>query len=226
MANQYGPRIVTNGLVLCLDAGNNKSYPGSGNTWNDLSGNKNDGTLTNGPTYSSTNGGNIVFDGTNDRVTTSTNIAFGLNPFSISLWFKPNGIQGPSAGLMCIAAGGDSTNWQISFSDSGFLEFRGGTTAVLSSFSSSLLNNLWTNIFVVRESTNTNGLKIYINNILNITSTISNDLSQIAGYRIGVNRQNVNHYKGDISSIYIYSRNLSANEVNQNYNASKGRFGL
>ena len=224
MSNQYGPRIVTDGLVLCLDAGNSKSYPGSGASWFDLSGNTYN--LTNGPMYSSNNQGIISFDGIDDRVTTLTNIAFGSNPFTINLWLRPIGIQGPSAGVMCIAAGGASTNWQISFSDNGFLEFRGGNTPILTSFSSSALNNQWTNMTIVRESTSTNGFKIYINNVLDITSTITNDFSQNVGYRIGVNRANVNHYKGNISSICIYNLALSHNTVSQNYNAIKGRFGL
>ena len=67
MPNNYGPRIVTDGLVLCLDAGNSKSYPGSGTAWNDLSRNGNNGTL-NGPTFNSADRGSIVFDGTNDYV--------------------------------------------------------------------------------------------------------------------------------------------------------------
>ena len=62
-----------NGLVLALDAANTKSYPGSGTTWTDLSGRGNTGTLTNGPTYSSANGGSIVFDGTNDYVVVNNN---------------------------------------------------------------------------------------------------------------------------------------------------------
>ena len=68
MATLYSPKIVTDGLVLCLDAGNNKSYPSSGTAWNDLSGNNNNGTLTNGPTFTGSFGGSIVFDGTNDYV--------------------------------------------------------------------------------------------------------------------------------------------------------------
>ena len=71
MAIFYNPRTITDGLVLCLDAANRKSYPGSGTTWTDLSGRGNTGTLTNGPTYSSANGGSIVFDGTDDIVNTS-----------------------------------------------------------------------------------------------------------------------------------------------------------
>ena len=59
----YGPKIVTNGLVLALDAADKLSYPGSGTTWKDLGGNAYDGTLTNGPTFTNAFGGNIVFDG-------------------------------------------------------------------------------------------------------------------------------------------------------------------
>ena len=73
MALAHSPRIVTDGLVLALDAGNAKSYPGSGTAWTDLSGNSNNGTLTNGSTYSSVDGGAIVFDGSDDYVVSSNN---------------------------------------------------------------------------------------------------------------------------------------------------------
>ena len=69
MGLAHSPSIVTDGLVLCLDAANTKSYPGSGTTWTDISGKGYDGTLTNGPTFSSNYGGNIVLDGSNDFVT-------------------------------------------------------------------------------------------------------------------------------------------------------------
>jgi hypothetical protein len=69
MAVQYANgKIATNGLILALDSGDRNSYSGSGTSWTDLSGNGNTGTLTNGPTYSSTNGGSIVFDGSNDYI--------------------------------------------------------------------------------------------------------------------------------------------------------------
>ena len=69
MATEYANgKIVTNGLVLSLDAADRNSYPGTGTTWRDMSGNGNNGTLTDGPTFNSNNGGSIVFDGTNDYV--------------------------------------------------------------------------------------------------------------------------------------------------------------
>ena len=68
MAFNYSPNIITDGLVLYLDAANTKSYPGSGTTWRDLSKSQLNGTLTNGPTFNSSNGGSIVFDGVDDYV--------------------------------------------------------------------------------------------------------------------------------------------------------------
>ena len=76
MATDYNHSIVTDGLVLCVDAANTKSYPGSGTTWTDISGKNHNGTLINGPTFSSDNMGGIVFDGSNDAVTLSANSDF------------------------------------------------------------------------------------------------------------------------------------------------------
>ena len=79
MAISRGPKIVTNGLVLALDAADKNSYVGSGTTWKDLSGNSFNGTLTNGPTFSNTNGGAIVFDGTNDYVNVLDNSTLDIS---------------------------------------------------------------------------------------------------------------------------------------------------
>jgi alpha-tubulin suppressor-like RCC1 family protein len=87
MGVAYNPRLVTDGLVLALDAGNTKSYPGSGTSWTDISGQGGSATLTNGPTFSSSNLGSIVFDGINDYVASVSNITLA-NAFSISLWVK------------------------------------------------------------------------------------------------------------------------------------------
>jgi len=83
----YGPKIVTSGLVLCLDAANKRSYPGTGTTWTDLSGNSNNGTLINGPTFNAGNQGGIVFDGTNDYISIGSQniVGTGTSPFSVEL---------------------------------------------------------------------------------------------------------------------------------------------
>ena len=85
----YSPRIVTSGLVLALDAAERLSYPRTGTTWRDLSGNNNTGTLTNGPTFSAGNMGNIVFDGTNDYVNCGNNSSINLTSYiTLSTWTK------------------------------------------------------------------------------------------------------------------------------------------
>ena len=88
MALTHGIKpIVTSGLVLCLDAGNIKSYPGIGTAWTDLSGRGGIGTLTNGPTYNSANGGSFSFDGIDDYVSSVSNLTLANN-FSVSLWLR------------------------------------------------------------------------------------------------------------------------------------------
>ena len=86
----WGPEIVKSGLVLYLDAGNQNSYPGTGTTWTDISRNNNNGTLTNGPTFNSENGGSIVFDGTNDYVSTALT---STNSFTWNVWYKTNTVS-------------------------------------------------------------------------------------------------------------------------------------
>jgi hypothetical protein len=86
--------IVQSGLVLNLDAGVSSSYPGSGTTWTDLSGNGNNGTLVNGPTFSSDNGGNIVFDGVDDHITTPLtmgDVISNTNKITATTWFRRTG---------------------------------------------------------------------------------------------------------------------------------------
>ena len=86
-----GPDIIQDGLVFEVDASDRNSYPTTGTTWFDLSGNRNNGTLTNGPTFNSANGGSIVFDGTNDFVNCGTSFTNLTTQLSINLWGKING---------------------------------------------------------------------------------------------------------------------------------------
>jgi len=96
MATSYSPKIITDGLVLCLDAADRKSYSGSGSTWTDRSGNGNDFTGYNSPAFSSDNGGNIAFDGTNEWYET-TNL--GLSDHTKEVWFRSNdNTQGAGVG--------------------------------------------------------------------------------------------------------------------------------
>ncbi len=84
MAGSSGPDLITNGLVLALDAADKNSYLGSGTSWYDLSGNGNTGALTNSPTFNSSNGGSIAFDGTNQCVVVNSNASILSTRFIIA----------------------------------------------------------------------------------------------------------------------------------------------
>ena len=104
----FFPSIVTNGLVLCLDAGNQLSYPGTGTTWNDLSRNGNNGTLTNGPVFNS--GGSMVFDGVNDYISLGTYIGFGSINRTIITWFRITTLTAGAQRIITFPADDTSTD--------------------------------------------------------------------------------------------------------------------
>jgi len=210
--------IVRDGLVLWLDANDKTSYPGTGTTWRDLSLGGNNGTLINGPTFNSANGGSIVFDGVNDYVVfpTITN-----NIYTIDFWYKMGGNDG-------------SFGYFASSGDNGFAISEGGGFAglVYGRFyywngSVNILTDIpsttnWNHICVIINTT-TNNLQLFGNgNQLNNStiSSMSTSVSNVGRYASG----NSNFLKGNLASYKIYNRSLSFTEILQNYNATKNRY--
>jgi len=234
MATKYSPKIITNGLVLSLDAANNKSYPGSGTTWTDLSGNNNTGTLTNGPTFSSANGGSIVFDGTNDYVGFTYNSIF--NPpsnISVSLWGRLTVNNASIRTLIELSVSTDELYfiyWRGDLSPKRWwygLRQSNNTYVETNSTSTDFSINTWYNLALVADSS-TGLFSFYINGILDNSIAYNGTLKQTAsslsiGADAGASRR---YLIGNISNTLIYNRALSATEVLQNYNATKNRFGL
>ena len=209
MATQYAfGQIITNGLVLALNAADRNSYPGSGTTWTDVSGNGNTGTLTNGPTFNSENGGNIVFDGTNDFVTGNiSNLSvYTLCTFIKILTLKVGGgiIGGNNTGHVYIQMGGGSV-WQ----------FENAFTAY------SPTVGQWT--YVVGVQTASNAI-LYLNG----TQVASAAGTSVLGTAYNLSKREVSsiYTNSQIGSAQIYNRALSATEIQQNYNAQKSRFNL
>ena len=219
MAGNVAPNTVTNGLVLYLDAGNTNSYPGTGTSWRDISGNSNNGTLVNGPTFSSANLGSIVFDGTNDiSIHPST---LYVDNFSLSAW-----VYKTSSGIQTIIAKGNSSfvlNFYLRIAgNSGFY----GTNTVFTELAiSDLTLNTWNNTVLTYDKTS---LKYYLNGVFinqtNATNTPSSTASNTIVGRLG--DYNGQYWTGRIANTQIYNRALSATEILQNYNALKGRYGL
>jgi hypothetical protein len=216
--------IVTDGLVLHLDAAYGNSYPKGGTTWYDLSGNSNNGTLTNGPTYNSGNGGYISFDGSNDYISGTNTASLQLtSDLTVCAWVKlgDNANQGIFEKMTLSNYNGFGITKQ-----SGYFKFwtaSNNTTTYTVSNSTYTNDNNWYYVVGRRE----NGVnRLFINAVLQNDSQ-SPPLSDSGDvYVIGRYYSNVNGYYlgGDISNVQVYNRALSSTEISQNYNAQKDRF--
>ena len=226
----HSPRIVTDGLVLALDAGNTKSYPGSGTTWTDLSGNGNNGTLVNSVGYNSSNGGSLTFDPTlNQYVSFTSESQTSLQSQQISLccWIKqiPYDNYYGLFGWSSYGSGGGILLDISSPGATGYPNLQAGNGA-WTTVNSNI--NLGTSIGYVVGTYDGSSLKIYINGVLansvNAAITIGYSGRQLVLGRYGFS--NLNEYSGSIFTASIYNRALTASEVQQNYNALRGRFGI
>ena len=233
MSVQYNSKIITDGLVLCLDAANPKSYGGSGTTWTDLSGLGNTGTLVNGVGYSSGNGGSLSFDGTSAYVNLSTlaNFNFG-STISVFIWHYNIGgdYRGVVANTYSTTAGFDLRYGREDY----FGGANNGTrllAIVRASSGSPLLAlpiysqlNVWGNYGFVY---NGSSLVSYKNgDQFGSVSGSVNFQPTTNPVVIGRNLNNQEYLSGNISQVSIYNRALSASEIKQNYNATKSRYGL
>lgn len=223
-----GGNIVTDGLVLYLDAANKRSYPGSETVWSDLSSSIKNGSLINGPTFNSENGGSIVFDGTNDLVELSG--IDGLTSFTISIWFKMTGpgITGGSTNTYYDSLFGISGSRRILVASSAHPTVTEGAILVQMGgsnyFSTSLtVTNAWNNVVYTFSS---NTAILYINGVAQTPQSNSSVTFPSTTIYIGSYSNPIISYamKGNISQSSIYNRSLSASEVIQNYNAIKGRY--
>jgi hypothetical protein len=225
----YMPDIVRNGLVLHLDAGEPSSYSGSGTTWTDLSGNGNTGTLTNGPTYNSGNGGSIVFDGTNDYIDcgVASQIGSSLNGLTVEvvLYTKQKTTK-------CIAENGtnfDTNTFYMFQENADYFTFEVyGTNFDLIYCNSIYQTNTWYHLTGTWSSGNR--VNFYLNGVLSngtrngsVQSTIKNgNTNLMVGSRAGTSF----YFDGNIPIARFYNRALSATEIQQNFNAMRGRFGI
>ena len=238
MPTHYGPKVVTDGLVLALDAADRNSYPGSGTAWTDLSGRGNNGTLVNGVGYNSANFGSLSFDGVNDFVNITDNASVssvGNGNFSLTAFVRVNS----SAGTKNIWRRDNFQNQgaenrriiSLGVSSSGFPSFgvydenSNGAT-----YSQNICDNNWHYLVGVYESS-TKTQYLYENGVLRtqavyINTQSFNTLNQ--PWCVGnVNTTyNGEWYTGNIAQVSIYNRALTASEIQQNFNATRSRFGI
>lgn len=223
MSISYNSSIVTSNLQLCLDAGNPRSYPGSGTLWRDVSGTGNNGTLVNGPTYNSANLGSIVFDGVDDYVDAG-NVSLSTTALTVSSWIYDTDTSG---------------NYRDFVTKNGHFKFRidsSGEGGNLSAFvwiagtpepriSASWTKNVWTN---VAFTWNTNGnFRLFKNGELVSSSTTRTGTLNTSAFNLTVGSDGAAQYwKGNIANTLIYNSTLTDEQIIQNFNATRGRYGV
>jgi hypothetical protein len=232
MGTNVRPNIVTNGLIFCLDAGNRVSYVSGSTTWNDISGTGAAGTLINAVTFNPSNLGSLGFGGTDQYVTIPSNAALKPNfPFTVCMTALPTSTA-------------DTTTFQ---NDSGtvysgiWILLRGassyaqvgtnvGTTAAnRRSFFFDVPLSQWVHVAVSWTAITT--LTVYLNGAATPLSTTNGGTATTLVYgsnptNIARRPQNSTYWTGQVGNIQMYNRALSAQEIVQNYNAVKNRFGL
>jgi len=223
VAISAGPSVVEDGLVLCLDAANKSSYAGAGTAWNDLVG-SNNGTLTNGPTFSEENGGSVAFDGTNDKVSfnlTSDFSGVNLNDFDCTQegWCRFEGSDINQFGAI-VAFG--SFDLEIAPTSS-----TGSTNVVGIWVNNRTLSPLYTvtlNVWHHYAMTKLgNFYTLYVDGQV-IGSDTDTDNATVGTTGTIANNGHVNYLEGSISLVRLYNRALSEEEIKQNYKALRGRF--
>lgn len=222
----YGPRTITNGLVLALDAADKNSYKGSGTTWKDLTSNANNGTLTNGPTFNARNGGNIVFDGVDDYVSIPSNSNFNNgNNITVEAWVLCTNWSSYTHPM--IVAKGINVEWILwKSNDVGYIGKLGWRAAGQAYSTTSLPNNVWCQCV---GSVGSAGTKVYLNGVLESTSGTTTFTTGNVNVTIAaglVTGSPANLLGANVAITKIYNRQLTDAEVLQNYNAVKPRFGL
>jgi hypothetical protein len=223
MSTKGGNNIVRDGLVLCLDAGSERSYPKSGTIWKDLSGNNNSGSLVNGPTFDSS-GGNISFDGINDVC----DIMYNRNytNYSMIIWVRFTGLLDSSRSLIDEGSGGtpirlyiNSTQLKIQhtagFADAGILSSETITTAVWQQWAVTHNNG---QVYLYKNSNVSNQGILSIPEATRSAVALANRPTGNSSFILPLNC--------NISQTLIYNRALTPQEIQQNYNATKGRYGL
>jgi len=213
--------VVTTGLQLYLDAGNASSYPGSGTTWTDLTVNGRNGTLTNGPTYSATNGGSIVFDGSDDFVQCTGSLTVTAATFVT--WIRRNGNQGQYDGIL-FSRGTNVTGMNLQVSNQ--IGYTWNDAFNTYNWQSGLVvpDLTWCMIAVSVTSTAATAYLCQTSGITTATNTVSHGSSLIDDIKIARDEFSTRYFTGNIAIAQLYNIALSAEQIAQNFAADRARF--
>jgi len=232
MGLSHSPQIVTDGLVLCLDATNKKSYSGSGTTWTDRSGNEHHATLHNGPTFSNVNGGVFSFDQTNDFANTYKNgseLNLSEGSFSLEIAIKKNESP-PTSNLQGHAGFGYFPNaLSIKNSSAYFADMNNpnDTRTILNFHTSSFYSANQYKWMILCVTVSGETAKSYTNGNYYQSATISSGLQSFQSDDFTVSN-GYGYYRSysNIAFVKLYNKPLTDAEVLQNFQATRGRFGI
>jgi hypothetical protein len=211
---------------MCLDAGNPRSFVSGSSTWTDLSRNGITGTLTNGPTYNSSNGGSIIFDGTNDEVVVAGSITTSTATFCV--WIRRDGSQTTYRGIIHSRGTGGNVSG-INFSNSNQIGYHWNDAANTYNWNPPLVipDLAWSMCAVSVSATFAIAYLCQASGISSATNVVSHGSTTLNNIRIANDSGLAGRFfKGNIAQGLIYNRALSESEIRQNYHATKGRFGL
>jgi hypothetical protein len=225
-------QIVSDGLVLYLDASDSRSYPGSGTSWTDLTTNGYVGTLNGGMEFDSSNSGSLSFDGIDDEVSTTYTGISGTSPRSLVMWVKIATDRDSRLFTYGISANGQRWTFRA---DSTFYTPRieiGGGNYYSTDNNFKIAKNEWVMCSVVYPGNSSSifSHELYFNNSLctSMTGTdfaVNTVLSPSVLIGVGPIPASVKTL-GNISQVLFYDRALSSTEISQNFNALRGRYGI
>ena len=221
--------IVTDGLIFNLDASDKLSYSGTGSTWTDRVNNKSGSMLNMGSSnFSSSNNGILNFDGVEEQVTytSDSNLRLTTN-MTFSYFFKRSGVGAGQTLMMRGEQANAGFYWLMIYGNRPYFQYRTTTGYYGVQPSYTINTGEWYSWDVVIESSTSmkmyiNGENIYDDSIIEIQTAAFDDVLRVGSYA----NQTTWLFAGSIGSAMIYNKSLTSNEILQNYNATKGRFGL
>jgi len=222
-------RIVTDGLILYLDAANPKSYPGSGTRWTDLSGNENHGTLVNSPTYSTANGGIITLNGSTQYIDCGNSSSLNVtSTFTLQVFLRTTFANATNTIFSKDGVGVDTNGaYNFYFSSTGGLNYESNNNSPdMSSPTGLFASSRWTSLTLTFDSAADTKCRMYVNGASVASGSPAAPTSTSTNLLIGRRGGAGLVLQGDIGLASVYNRSLSADEVLQNFSAIRGRFGV
>lgn len=240
MALAHSPSITRTGLQLWLDAANTKSYPGSGTTWTDLTGNGFNGTLVNSPTFNSSNNGSLVFNGSTNY-STSGAVSGSFTSFTVQVWFYPTSVANYQNPIDCnYSYNGTTGNIgpRLEMNSSGKLNWLYSNNTgdnnqyyVQDVVVSGLAANTWHYAAITYNGTTSttyyNGADTGISRTSQGAPTgfvgVINNVNIGRGFHLGGAER---YFAGRVGVVLLYNTALTANNIRNDFEALRGRFGI